>query len=1179
MRRRHSFSASSSEYEDLELLKKSKSFDNFLKYLKKEEKNFEVIEKTKNGYFRTYEALPGTYREIKYPEQFMQNCKNEVIKTLNTMEYDCIKTQIQLNIKFKKNNEEMPYDNNFMSFNFWFSKGDMIENSIKEAYSKILESIDKFVQNGSDLKISKVNYMRLHVAKYEPYKGGSYLPTPKEIANKKAIINVKNKDEKCFIWAILSAMYTPNTHPEIVSKYFKYESELNMEGIEYPVSISDISKFETNNNIGINLYSYDIKTEYKDKKKITSYITYPVRCTKKKYDKIIDLYLIYDGKGKIENGKIVDLKYHYCWVKNLDRLVSSQISKSKKKMYVCRFCLNHFYDETKYTNHTENCLDIQNGQYKHIIMPKEEDKILKFNNYNKTKKVQYVIYADFESILTEYIEDNIKNTRKIKKHIISGFALICVDSNNKVVFVNNQRIENDDDNMIDKLMITLDNWKSRIFDINRRNIDFDERQQIPVIFHNLRGYDAQLIFSGLSKSFSNRNIRIIPTSSEKFMSFTIDKFRFIDSFQFMATSLDNLAKNLKIDDFKVIKHIFDISFKGKDNTNNYYYATKKMIYPYDYMDSISKFSETKLPDKDNYKDSISMREISDEDYKYCQKIWEVFNIKNLGQLQDLYVMSDTAILADIFENFRKISLEYYGLDPAHYMSAPGLGWDAALKMTGIELELLTDQNMHIFFERQIRGGISIVSKRQVKANNIYMLDDYNPDKESSYIFKGDVNALYSTAMQDKLPVSNFRWASDKEVKDFNIDEFYEDGDIGATLEVDLTYPENLHNLHNDIPLAPENRYIDYTMLSKYCKSFNPGIKDRSKKLTTTFYDKIKYVIDIRTLKYYIKHGLEVTKIHNIVFYKQKAWLKKYIDFNTEKRTNSNSDFEKNFWKLMNNAVFGKSMENVRNRLEVGVYTESQAVKQIAKPNVDSWYIMGENMLQMRFRKTNILLNKPIYTGAAILDLSKILFYKFIYDYIKPKYGTKARFCYGDTDSYVIEIKTNDFYKDISNDILKIFDTSDNPKDHPLYTNVNKKKPGMIKDESYGSIITEFIGLRAKMYSILSQDKIFSGGNSYRESKGKGVQKILFNDNYNDIENRIEHDDYKFILESKSSIIRTNRGIRSFKHHLYSIEVDKLALSAYDDKRYLLHDGIDTLAYGHYKIREIEATDELIDIDI
>lgn len=1167
MRRRHSFTAFPSDYEEFKK-ERPRSIDNYLELLKKEEKKFKIVEATRNGYFRTYEALPDSFREDKYPEQFLQNIKTEIYDILTKSDFKSIKAQLQLNIKFKKNTKDMPYDNNFMSFNFWFSKGDTVENDILESFSKILESIDKFVQNGSDLKISKINYVRLHLAKYDPYKASSYIQAPKEIVNKRAILNVKNKDDKCFLWAILSALYPCDTHPELVSKYITYEDSLNMYGIKYPVSIHDIGKFEINNNIGINLYTYDLKTEYKDKKRITSYITYPLRCTKKKYDKIIDLYVIYSGEGKIEDGEIVGLKYHYCWIKNLDRLVSAQISKAKKKVYVCRFCLSHFYDKDKHSNHSDNCLDIQSGQYKFVNMPTEDKKILKFENDYKTNKVQYVIYADFESILVDNEElDVTKNTRKVKIHIISGFSLICVDNNGKVVYSNIQRIKTNDENMIDNLMITLDNWKSRIYDINKRNKNFDSKQQIPVIFHNLRGYDAQLIFSGLSKNFGNRQIRIIPTSSEKFMSFSIDKFRFIDSFQFMSEALSKLANNLNIDDFKVIKHVFKYNFKGENDTNNYYHATKKMIYPYDYMNNIDRFNENKLPDKSMYKDSISLRDISDEDYKKCINIWNTFSIKNMGELQDLYVLSDTAILADIFENFRNISMAYYGLDPAHYMSAPGLGWDAALKMTGIELELLTDQNMHMFFERQIRGGLSMVSKRIVKANNIYMKDNYNPNIDSSYIFKGDVNALYSTAMRDKLPISGFRWANDSEVSSFNIEEFYEDGNIGATLEVDLEYPKEFHDLHNDIPLAPENRYIDYTMLSEYCKSFNPNIKDRSKKLTTTFYNKEKYVIDVRTLKYYMDNGLKLLKIHNIVFYNQKEWLRKYIDFNTEKRTNSTSDFEKNFWKLMNNAVFGKSMENVRNRLEVGVYSEDQALKKVCKPNLESWYIMGDNMLQMRFRKTSVLLNKPIYTGATILDLSKIIFYKFIYGYIKPKYGNKAKFCYGDTDSYIIEIKTEDFYKDISGDILDVFDTSDNPKNHPLYTNINKKKPGMIKDESFGSVITEFIGLRAKMYSILSQDMIFNNGKSYRESKGKGVQKILFTDEY-DVNNRIEHDDYKFILESKSNIIRTNRGIRSYKHKLYSIEVDKLALSAYDDKRYLLDDGIDTLAYGHYRINNI-----------
>ena len=229
---------------------------------------------------------------------------------------------------------------------------------------------------------------------------------------------------------------------------------------------------------------------------------------------------------------------------------------------------------------------------------------------------------------------------------------------------------------------------------------------IPVIFHNLKSYDGHLLMQAMARV--RGEIKCIATNTEKYISFSLGNLRFIDSVNFLLSSLDKLVKGS--DEFRIMK-------KLTPEENKRQLLLKKGIYPYEYMDSFEKFGETKLPQKKKFYSSLSGKGITDEEYAHAKQVWETFGCRNLGDYHNLYVATDTLLLADVFENFRKVCQEKYGLDPAHYYSAPGLSWDALLKKTGVELELLTDLDMHLFIKRGMRGGISIASKRYAKANN------------------------------------------------------------------------------------------------------------------------------------------------------------------------------------------------------------------------------------------------------------------------------------------------------------------------------------------------------------------------------------------------------------------------------------------------------------------------------
>ena len=280
-------------------------------------------------------------------------------------------------------------------------------------------------------------------------------------------------------------------------------------------------------------------------------------------------------------------------------------------------------------------------------------------------------------------------------------------------------------------------------------------------------------------------------------------------------------------------------------------------------------------------------------------------------------------------------------------------------------------------------------------------------------------------------------------------------DKGYIIEVDVDYPSKLHKLQSDMPILPERMKIDKTQ-----------------KLVCNLRYKKKYVVHISILKQALNDGLKLKKVHRVIEFNQKAWFKKHIDINTELRKKASNDFEKDFFKLMNNAVFGKAMENVRTHRDIKlVKTDYKRNKLVSEPNYHTMKLISENLSIIEMKKVKVKMNKPIYLGLSILEISKIIMYEFWYDYMKKKYGDMVKLCYMDTDSLVMNIKTKGFCKDIAQDVEERFDTSNYDVDRPLPKGKNKKVIGLMKDELGGGIITEFVALRSETYSYMTDEFI------------------------------------------------------------------------------------------------------------
>lgn len=555
------------------------------------------------------------------------------------------------------------------------------------------------------------------MAAYEPISASAYIKTPKILELKHCIVNVNNEyDSKCFIWSVLAALHQQKLNANRVAKYVRYEKELNVAGLEFPLQVNQVKRFEQlNESISINVFAYDNRTG-----------PYPLYVTNKKCQHHINLLLLTEGE-----------KRHYAWIKIFSSFVRRP-GQHKARKYYCNYCLHGFCRQDILDRHVVDCSVL--GCQK-VRMPDHERRWLRFKAIQKMLPVPFVIYADIESYTTK-IEGPMKNpsdssTHPYELHTPSGFAYLIVCSDPSRVY---QPVVYRGHDVINELLRRLREESNRIYDTLKDVVPMeltkDEERQfkeadkcylcslklgndrvrdhnhltgcfrgavhndcnlklqyradkrnrafyIPVIFHNLRGYDGHFLIKEYNnESRVKETVSCIPTNTQSYMSVSIGQLRFIDSLQFTNASLDKLSSTLnKTDEFThTRRHMPD---------DKVHLMLRKGVFCYDYWDSPEKANETNLPSRDKFFSRLTQEDITVEDYEHANVVWNAFQLQNLGEYHDLYLKTDVLILADVFEAFRKMCLTYYKLDAAHFYSAPGLAWESMLKMTDVSLELLT----------------------------------------------------------------------------------------------------------------------------------------------------------------------------------------------------------------------------------------------------------------------------------------------------------------------------------------------------------------------------------------------------------------------------------------------------------------------------------------------------------
>lgn len=715
----------------------------------------------------------------------------------------------------------------------------------KHYNDKIIEEVREGVENsafrGSGFTLSRIIRMDIQICSYEPLEGSSFIELPLQLQSKKAIVNVQNEDDNmCFKWAILSAIYGERypRNANRLNHYLKHRNELVFDGIHFPVRLNQIDKFEEQNkDISVHVYYYD------DDKGADKAQVLPIRISKNIKKKHIHLLLLMDDKNYVRvhgacttaakiksmlkndnnnNGR-QQIRTHYCWIKDLSRLVSNQLNNHGHKNYICDRCLNFFQEERLLINHSETCTN----EYR-IQMPLPYERWITFKNLNYQSKAPFIIYADTEALLKRLNADEQSEVFKKKKeirtvayqehHVYSvGYYFKCefddslsfyATSGNRInciewfieqleaisqsvanMLLKNERIKpltNEELSELNNPHVKCSICKQpfepnemRVRDHchftgkyrgpahNDCNLNYQESRVIPVIMHNLSGYDAHLFIKKLAKGLSGK-LSIIPVNAEQYISFTKEvdssmrdypesrekkaknnkkraymgnkiKLKFIDSCRFMAASLSHLASLIPSEKKRIL-----YAECGKNySLEQMAMLERKGVFPYDYVDNIERLSETALPTMDQFYSELNQEPILPEEYEFACHVWDKFQIKTLGEYSELYLKTDVLLLADVFENFRDTCHTIYELDPAHYYTAPGLSFDAMLKYTNVNIELIADVDMLLFVERGVRGGISQCSQRYVEANNKYMGKSYKPDENPNYLMYLDGKSIHN----------------------------------------------------------------------------------------------------------------------------------------------------------------------------------------------------------------------------------------------------------------------------------------------------------------------------------------------------------------------------------------------------------------------------------------------------
>ena len=1021
------------------------------------------------------------------------------------------------------------------------------------------------------------------------------------------LIDVDGKDQRCFANSFAQHFIREHTLPatrDWVSK------NLRLDGIKFPMNLKKVSTFERKNKhlgIGINVFLLEGKQ------------CYPVhKSVRKVVENCANLLLVpYVCKKQ--------KRYHYMYISDLDSFLGSyetQLGTKRQRLNKhCINCLSGFSTEETLKEHQLICLK---NEVQKISLPAAGKK-LKFDKHLNSFGHEFIGFADFETYLAPFERTSHKKCKNCQemgdislcKHATSVlnnqepvcYSLVFVDREKNIVF---QRSECSDDIMplffkaledaqelllpqlqaAKKQMVWLDSdqetyknakschickepfesEKDKVRDHCHRsgrwvgaahakcNVDRRVKNTLLCYMHNFSGFDSHFVIRYYRQlQGREKRVRGLAYNSEKFRTVDVGKMQFVDSLSLLDAGLGELVNDLVKE-----KHSFPIlEASGIYDTEEQreLLVKSKGIYPYEYITSYETLLETELPPIEKFYSTLKDERVSEADYEQAQATFRAFKCRDLRDYTRLYCHLDTLQLAEVMLEFMQEVEKDFDLCSTNYISLPQLSFDAMLKSTGVELDYIPDQEMTLLFENSIRGGVSYVNTRHVDV-----------EKEGGIIEYYDANNLYGKAQMEFLPMGNYRWLSEEELKQFDDLEVLmkkpKDDPKGWALEVDLVYPEELRKsrMHQNMPLAPEHLQIFHCDLSEYsreCLNVTTGKKSNeryhSSKLCGTFNDKNRYLVHYRNLQFYLRHGLKLTKIHRVIEFDQGDFSKQYIEFTAKKRATSTSDFKKRMAKLLANANFGKWLQNVRKYIEVKIVTkESAAAKYINSPRYISSRQLSPDLIGIFMKKKKVVLDRKYSIGFSILEISKLIMYEYFYETIVPRFGEEnVDILLSDTDSFVLHIRnhTRERAREMMADVM---DYSNLAKTDSFYDSSRAKVPGYLKSETPTSEILECVAPKSKCYALRSVP-VGSSSSEGEEEKKESVEKKCKGITKSRIK-KMKIDSYRECIQ-KMSVIRTQVArLQSRDHNVQTILQNKISLSSFCDKRFLLHCGKHSLPY-------------------
>ncbi|XP_041564931.1 uncharacterized protein LOC121467532 [Drosophila elegans] len=872
---------------------------------------------------------------------------------------------------------------------------DSVVEEFSDALDYLITASLEFHHHDHNFSKKSFQYFEITAIKLEHIQAAGYIPAPDKIKSRNALINVRNIDNYCFKWSVLA--YLGYVKHETITFQTaakrKYDREklrnpshykvldisediidyngisLDFSGIKFPINIEGIKRFEKNNtDFSINVYEVDV-----DEKNVVG----PTIRTKEKRTRHINLLAINNKDKQI---------MHYAYITSMGKLCFSQHSKSKAAADFCENCLQFYNRKTNKHNCGEEPV--------RYPLP---NTTLCFESHSNSISPPVVIYADIESSL----EPKSSEAWAAAFYIVHQYN---PNLNEMVIHEGSDCIRNFCKTLKEKLVVLYNqywkvskppNYNLDIYDeftqdfgqccVCEEDIDtcslnkcFNQftgeyigpvhsdckpkykltKPFFPVVFHNLTRFDTNLLFSELGKY-----VKPIPGRQELYTMFSqhyqvnvYDRFqiKFMDSNNFLNYNLEELVSYMEKGDLKNLK----MQFPGEQ----FDVMSQKKMLRKNFLESFDQLNETRLP-KNHYF------------FNYADRVWDIFGCNRIGDYLKSYFERDVILLADVFEHFRRTCLEIYKLDPVNYPTASSMSWDAMLKVTKVNLDLISDPDMYNFLKSAVRGGLVQCNQESAKANNKYM-DNFDPKKPIHYLASFEANNLSEWAMSQPLPFSNFTFLKYSEIETLNVKTQTADGDVGYILEVDIEYPNHLYRTHIGMPFCPEYEII-------------PG--GRHRKLTASCTDKKKYIIHLKHLQLCLQNGLVLTKIHRVMTFNQSCWLKPYIDLNIEHKKLAKNKFEWQFFKLMNEVIVGKSLENVEKRRDVALVTHYQSKQnspgfrqRVANNNFRGVEVFSNNLAAIESTKTNVIYDRPIYIGFSVLEMSKWFMYEHYYNFLSVK---------------------------------------------------------------------------------------------------------------------------------------------------------------------------------------------------